>query len=220
MSLLVYALTAPSTRRLSTKGMTGERLHRIRVGSMQAIVGSVRAAPASTELNLRKYGRTMSALWRGATALLPVRFGTVVRDVAALEHLLEPQEAALRDRLRAVRRRSQMIVRVIPAPTPPQSPHAPVSPKPQATSGADYLRGRLRATREVPGFEPVRRAVKAWVREERVENRAGVGSVYHLVPSGSVTRYRKALEAAASDAELRVLVTGPWPPYAFAGEEI
>jgi hypothetical protein len=113
-----------------------------------------------------------------------------------------------------------MIVRVIPAPTPPQSPHAPVSPKPQATSGADYLRGRLRATREVPGFEPVRRAVKAWVREERVENRAGVGSVYHLVPSGSVTRYRKALEAAASDAELRVLVTGPWPPYAFAGEEI
>jgi hypothetical protein len=86
-------------------------------------------------------------------------------------------------------------------------------------SGTDYLRRRAREVRDVPGFDPLRTAVKTWVKEERVEKKGDVASVYHLVPSGSVNRYRKALETAARDANLRVLITGPWPPYAFAQEE-
>jgi len=45
---------------------------------------------------------------------------------------------------------------------------------------------------------------------------SGVGSVYHLVPRASAGVYRRALEAAARDAGLRVVVSGPWPPYAFS----
>ncbi len=48
-----------------------------------------------------------------------------------------------------------------------------------------------------------------------MEKRGGVASMYHLIPSGSVDRYRAALEHAAREAGLRVLVSGPWPPYAF-----
>ena len=88
-------------------------------------------------------------------------------------------------------------------------------------SGGDYLRARAReaaAQRRVPGFEPVRAAVARWVRDERVEHRDGVSTIYHLIPRASSARYRQALEDAAAAAALPAVVTGPWPPYAFASD--
>jgi hypothetical protein len=57
------------------------------------------------------------------------------------------------------------------------------------------------------------------VRDERVETRAGVTSVYHLVPRAAAEAYRRALDRAAAAQGLRIAVSGPWPPYAFAAEE-
>jgi hypothetical protein len=56
------------------------------------------------------------------------------------------------------------------------------------------------------------------VRDERVEHRAGVSSVYHLIPRGSIESYRKALQASAAAAGVRLVVSGPWPPYAFGAD--
>jgi hypothetical protein len=49
-----------------------------------------------------------------------------------------------------------------------------------------------------------------------MEKRGDVASIYHLIPAGSAPRYRAALDAAAREAGVRVIVSGPWPPYAFA----
>ncbi len=49
-----------------------------------------------------------------------------------------------------------------------------------------------------------------------MEKHPGVASIYHLVPRGSVERYRSALERAAQDAGVRMIASGPFPPYAFA----
>jgi hypothetical protein len=68
----------------------------------------------------------------------------------------------------------------------------------------------------VPVFDPLRASVRRWVRDERMEKRGGVASMYHLIPTGSAARYRAALEHAAGEEGLRVIVSGPWPPYAFA----
>jgi hypothetical protein len=90
---------------------------------------------------------------------------------------------------------------------------------PRSGPGGAYLRERAAAAareRDVPGFEPVRAAVRRWVRDERVEKREGVASVYHLVPRASADSYRTAAERAGADSGLRVVVTGPFPPYAFA----
>jgi hypothetical protein len=43
-----------------------------------------------------------------------------------------------------------------------------------------------------------------------------VASAYHLVPRERVEEYRAALAAVAETPALRVTVSGPWPPYAFA----
>jgi hypothetical protein len=154
-------------------------------------------------------------------ALLPARFGTCFDDIDELRFVLRSRRPALQRALQHVRGRAQMTLRMVVAPAPaavePGEGHRPRS-QPASGPGAAFLRSRADAAaraRHVEGFDPVRAAVRRWVRDERVEVRAGVTTVYHLVPRGSATTYHRALERSAARAGLRVRVSGPWPPYAF-----
>ena len=199
--ILVYAL-APRGVRVSPPFRT------IAVGSLSAIVRTVRRPPAATPAAMRAHHRALTALAGRVPALLPVRFATTFGNLDELQFVLRERQPTLRRALALVRGRVQIIVRFVPG--------AP-SPKPEAprTSGTAYLKGRA-AVHAVPEFEPVRAAVRRWVKGERVENQNRVASVYHLVPRGSVAAYRRALLAAADEHGVRLLVTGPFPPYAFA----
>jgi len=205
--LCVYALASRLSGALHVRGIAGEPLQAIPVGRLDAIVGRVRTTPKPTERNLRRYDRTMTALWRRAPALLPARFGTSARDVEDVRVMVRARERVIRRSLRAVRHRAQMTIRLVTAHNPPVTI--------ERSSGTSYLRSRQRE-QAVPAFTPVRAAVRRWVREERVEKHHGVASIYHLIPRGSVERYRSALERAAQDAGLSMIASGPFPPYAFA----
>jgi hypothetical protein len=217
--ICVYAIAPRPSGPIRTRGVAGETLKAIPVGRLDIIVGQVRAIPPPTAANLRRYDRMMSALWRRMPALLPARFGTAARDLDDVHGIVGPREQALRRRLRVVRGRAQMTVRIVQgsgigdrgsrigrSPIP-----APRSP----TRGRAYLRARQRE-HAVPAFDPLRARVRRWVKEERMERRGNVASIYHLIPVGSVDRYQAALDAAARDAAVRIIVSGPWPPYAFA----
>ena len=193
---------------LDVRGIAGEPLQAIHVGRLDAIVGRVRAIPKPTDRNLRRYGETMSVLWRRMPALLPARFGTSARDVENVRAMVRARERLIRRRLRAVRHRAQMTIRLV---TTHSDPPAAI----ERSSGTSYLRSRQRE-QAVPAFAPLRAAVRRWVREERVESRPGIASIYHLVPRGSVERYRSALARAAQEAGVRMIASGPFPPYAFA----
>ena len=206
--LCVYALTSRLSGALDVRGIAGEPLQAVHLGRLDAIVGRVRATPKPTDRNLRRYGKTMSDLWRRVPALLPARFGTSARDVEDLRAMVRARERVIRRRLRAVRHRAQMTIRLV---TPQSDP----PPAIERSSGTSYLRSRQRE-QAVPAFAPLRAAVRRWVREERVEKRHGVASIYHLVPRGSIERYRSAMERAAQDAGVRMVTSGPFPPYAFA----
>ena len=58
--------------------------------------------------------------------------------------------------------------------------------------------------------------VRRFVKDERVERRAGIVTVNHLIPRASVPRYAAAIERAAVERHLRLMVSGPLAPYAFA----
>jgi hypothetical protein len=206
---------------ISVRGVMGEPLQAVRIGRIDAIVGRVRAVPTPTDSNLRRYNRVMSALWRRSPALLPARFGTSARDLADLHVMVRGRERVLRRRLSAVRNRAQMTIRVVGSNSSDVgsgSPGGPDKVRPTGAgkqSGTQYLRSRQREY-DVPAFAPLRAAVRRWIRDERVEKRGGVASIYHLVPRGSADRYASAIEKAAREAGVRMIVTGPWPPYAFA----
>jgi len=223
----VYALAQRASGRIGIRGIAGEPLRAVRIGAIEAVIGRVSRIPKPTEHNLRRHGRVIAALWRRTPALLPARFGTSVADVAELEAIVGAREKTLRRNLRSVRNRAQMTVRILPGSgtrdsglgrtaNPPSISGSRV-PDPESR-GRSYLHARVadaERARDVPGFAPFRHAVKTWVRAERVEKRGSVATIYHLVPRGSADRYRAALERAAGDAEVRMLVSGPWPPYAF-----
>ena len=141
--------------------------------------------------------------------------------------MLSSRRAALAAALAGVRGRVQMTVRVVAGrgsrtadgghPLNGGRPFRGASPAPK--TGREYLNAKARAAaaaRVVPGFEPVRDAVVRWVRDERVEHRGAVSSVYHLIPRASTDAYRRAAQTSADAAGLRVIISGPWPPYAFS----
>ena len=221
MIVCVYALIASSSRVVGS-GMGGERLRAVTAGGIVALVGELRRAPKPTMTNLRRYAIVIEKAAAQTPAILPVRFGTGMADLDEVTFVLQSRQDVLRRRLRAVRGRSQMTIRVVLGKSgsdPGDNPSPGSDPGDQSTQGTQYLQQRAitaARAREIPGFAPIRAAVKRWVKDERVEKRAGVATVNHLIPRSSVGTYRSAVERAAERAGLRVVVTGPFPPYAFA----
>lgn len=217
MTICVYAITAAPRRPVRGTGLAGERLEIVSAGPLAAVIGRVRRPPSPTPAHLKKYDRVIGALAETLPAVLPARFGTCMETIDELAFVLRTRDRALRSALASVRGRVQMTLRM----PDPGMPAAPDAPAPGAdTLGAAYLRARAASAareREVSGFEPVRHAVRRWVRDERVERRGGVVSVYHLVTRGSLDKYVRAAERAALDAGLRIRISGPFAPYAFAG---
>jgi hypothetical protein len=229
--LCVYALTGARRLRPGTRGAAGERLRLVRAGAVAAIVGDVARAPRTTIRNLRDYDAALRRLHVERAALLPARFGTCFGAADELVLVLRERQRTVRDALSQVRQRTQMTLRVIAANHEGARSAARKTDLHQshvngrdahaqlADAGSRYLRSRAAEAardRDIPGFEAVRNAVKRWVRAERVEKQAGVVTVYHLVPRGSADVYRAAVERAAAESRLRMVVSGPWPPYAFA----
>ncbi|HEY6361346.1 MAG TPA: GvpL/GvpF family gas vesicle protein [Vicinamibacterales bacterium] len=229
MTLCVYSLASPPGGRIIAIGIGGERLSAITVGRVAAIAGELARPPRPSETALRGYDRVLRSLSERLPAVIPVRFGTCVADLDELTMILRARQETFRSSLRAVRGRVQMTVRVVPgsgirdpgseerSPTADRGSRVP-GPGSHVT-GVAYMRARATALgreREIPGFDPVRQAVRRWVRDERVERRGRVASVYHLVPRGSAQAYRRALERSAPATGIRVMVSGPWPPYAFS----
>lgn len=216
MTLCVYALASRSAAgtRLSRPGMAGERLRAIGGGAVVAIAGELARAPRPSPHNLRKYAVTVQWLAGRLPAMLPATYGTCFDSIDELTFVLRARGRSMQKAIGHVRSRRQMTVRVVGL---AEAGH--YVRKGHAASGADYLRGLAAdaaRARAIPGFEPVRAAVRRWVRDERVEKKGGVASVYHLVPRGSIDAYRRAVERTAAAAGLPVIVSGPWPPYAFA----
>ena len=215
--IIVYAITSTDIGRMTGRGIAREKLRALRVGHVVAVVGELHSTPDPIEANLRKYDRVMRAISQRASALLPVRFGATVRDLDELTLILGARQKALRARLKAVRNRAQMTVRVVTEPGSgsrgpgSETRHVEAS----GSRGTGYLRARARAA-TLPEFAPIRVALNRWIRGERVEKRGTVATIYHLVPRASAETYRRALEATARATGVRLLVSGPFPPYAFA----
>jgi len=228
MIICVYALVSPAPARVTPAGIGGERLGVITVDRVAAIVGELKRVPAPTIKNLRRYAAVIEAIASKVPAILPARFATTVADRDELAFILRSRGAALRQRLRAVRGRAQMTIRLFSGPESgdgafPTQRHtggrARVRVGNKATPGTQYLQQRIAIAaraRAVAGFEPVRNAVRRFVKDERVEKRGDVVTVNHLVPRTAASWYLTAVERAAEEGAIRLSVSGPWAPYAFA----
>lgn len=198
MIVVIAIADARAVKRAGADAMT--------VGSLAAIVRHARTAPAVSERALTAQAAALARLERQGLSVLPVRFGTAVRDEAELRKLLAPLAPQLRKALALTRNRRQMTVRVrgVRADAP-------------RTSGRAFLAARAKAAR-VPEADAVRQAVAPLVIAEQVSEAQPpfLGAVHHLIASRDVNTYAKAVAALQRQEPGRFLVSGPMPPFAFA----
>ena len=217
--ICIYAVVSGASGPIRGEGASGERLRRTRVAGLDLVIGSVARVPRPTAAALRRYDVAVRQLMATHGSVLPARHGTCAATLDELTHVIQERRDALRRSLRLVRHRVQMTVRVFSGSESVQSRFRVGSEwSDEATQGRQYLQRRA-AEMQIPGSEPLRAAVKTWVRAERVERHDRgrlAGSIYHLVPRGATAAYRISLQRAALAADLTIVVSGPWPPYAFA----
>jgi hypothetical protein len=220
----VYAVVSGASGPVRGTGAWGEALRRVRVSGLDLVIGEVARVPRPTTAALTRYDRVVRTLIETHASVLPARFGTTAPTVDAVAAAVVDRRDALRRSLRLVRHRVQMTVRVFasgggvrPRVGPGVGPH--LRPRVGVHSGRQFLQRRAEEL-QVPGTAPLRAAVKRWVRGEQTERyQRGtlLGTMYHLVPRTAASPYRAAIQRAAAAANLTVVVSGPWPPYAFAG---
>ena len=234
MSLYVYCL-GDGLRESAFEGLAGVGGARVRVltlGDLAAVVSETgdEATPVNEE-NLLAHNRVNAAALAHATPL-PCRFGTH----AAAERLAEyvaAEGSALSAALARVRGCVEMSVKLmersgVGSPKPGVGSEAGVADPGAAGAGTAFL---LKKRREMLGEEGARQRAEgaaAWLAEglaglaretaERLSpSEAIIVRAAHLVERERVTEYRARLRALAAERrDLRLLVSGPWPPYSFS----
>jgi hypothetical protein len=138
--------------------------------------------------------------------LLPMRFGTVVEDDEAAVRALEERREELRNSLERVRGAVELAVRAEAV--------APEDRVPTATTGAEYIRAKAhRAEAARLLHEPL----AFLARESVVHSGPELLRAAYLVDREAVESFVGLVRRLQETHDgLRVLCTGPWPPYSFA----
>jgi hypothetical protein len=171
--------------------------------------------PQLSEVALRRQHDVVVALHRVADAILPVRFGALL-DEQELTAVVRLRREALARALERVRGREQMSIRIFGAVAATRATTTLPS------SGAEYLRERAALVRPVlsAGATRIVDAVASLATARAID--AGRGDVqvtiHHLIRRGDGERYRRLASSCAATVipAVRLTVSGPWPPFAFA----
>ncbi|MHB1843623.1 MAG: GvpL/GvpF family gas vesicle protein [Deltaproteobacteria bacterium] len=228
MNLRLYGVALGRARGPLGLGLDGERLRRLAVGRLRAVIG--RAAPdagAPGTGAILAYDRIVRRLAAKHEAFLPARLQSASLTGEALRAQLSADETALVRRLLEVRGCEQMTLRLYRE-GPAARPASP-STRPGAGPGERYLRARHGAWKvatELPELAPLRAALGDDLRGERVRPHGElapplVATVCHLVPRGRALAYARAVRRLERALDgWRLVPSGPWPAYAFGPEPL
>ena len=223
----VYGITAASGASDGAgRGLDGRPLEVCAAGTIAAVYTrhEAKAAPPPTTENAWRHGQVVESLMRGG-AVLPARFGTTFADDAALRAALARHEGDLAAGLERLRGCVELGVRVLWEPTPAPTPAT--STQPAANSGRAYMDARLaeeRRRREErqraeARVEPIHAPLAALAVDSsrRVLTTPETLLVAaYLVPRERAGAFRDRVgELGPAFPDLRVVCTGPWPPYHF-----
>jgi hypothetical protein len=163
--------------------------------------------------SLWRHEHVVEALMEGRD-LLPVRYGTRVEDEQAAARALKERHAELACALDGVRGAVELSVRVLGEREPSAAPEA-------AQSGSDYIRAKARAAAASDGaaravHEPLARVARASGKRPAQAESELLRAAY-LVDRERVADFaRRVSKLQDAHPRLRLLCTGPWPPYSFS----
>jgi len=213
MPLYVYALTG---RAAPSFVAAGRSITFVDAGGVFAAATDMETMPDLSETALVDQHDVVARIAARVDPMLPARFGSLI-DRAELERVVALRRGAIVEALALVTGCEQMTVRIFGGNERPAPRGGP-----PASSGTAYLQQRAgdgRSLRSLLG--PLSAAARPFVRAERsARGQRGVAAtLYHLIARGDSKPYRDCLEALRGDYPAPgFVVSGPWPPFAFAPE--
>ena len=215
----VYAVLESMRAAPAEAGLDGSPLRLVDKGRLAAVVSdSSDAQLRASEQALWAHERVVESLMSDG-AVLPMRFGSVLRDDEAVEAMLCERREGLTAALKRVSGAVELGVRAAWDPA--------AAAKGVAASGAPgaaYLLGLARSRQRARALaERLDRAVDELCRtrvQRLLTSPSLPVSAAYLVERGGVDAFRDRL--ATLDAEVQeaqVICTGPWPPYSFTGAQ-
>jgi hypothetical protein len=226
MSLRVYAIVRrPLGRRFVTRA-NGAPVRSVTAGGTSAVVAECDGPVPPTVRALRGHDAVIRRIARIAPAVLPVRFGTLVDSDRSLAALLDTWSEDLQKALALVDRHQQMTLRLFARAGATAARPAPAEPEVEIgeASGTSYLTRRARAqalAQSAPELDPLREAFAPIVAAQRITRHDRgplILTACHLIPRNAVAAYRRIVRRHAAALGCRVVLSGPWPPYAFVPE--
>jgi hypothetical protein len=231
-SLYVYAIVPRAERPADFPGVEGERLQGIEWRDLVAVAGRVTGHSVRPDAGLVLRHEAAVEAIRTQTPMLPVRFGTVFHDAESLRRALERQYGVLVADLARLGDKQEFGLSALwttPARDGARAARVDQTSPPAEgrAGGAAYLRSRV---------EEVRRQDELRVRAQTLAGelnavlsppaieyrqtlaptpRLALRTAYLLEP-GDAEAFKQAFERVRqSRKEIRLLLSGPWPPYSF-----
>ena len=214
MSLLLYGIVVENALPVDFDAS----LLLINVDGLTAVTARCEQADQDVDTVLA-FGNVVGRIHQHTT-IIPIRYGSLLPDKAAVvEHLTE-KAAHYRQRLSELQGCEEMGIRLpmaMPEPNPP--------PNPKAISGHDYLlaiKRKYSATEQAEKESAELDMALAGLFNKRCgETGLFAGQhmylVSYLVPRDKLDAFRARLDGLFEAGTHKGIISGPWPPYNFAG---
>jgi len=229
MKLYAYCLVEDvDTLEVSVRGIEGTAVRLLKIDDFGVLVsdGEPNAFPLTQESAIAHAAVVGSVLDK--TTSLPFRFGTVISE-QQLRHYVITYKPALEKSFAHVRGRVEMDLKIIwqiakteqQPETEEQGPGTAFLEKKRRELLGDERQVALKT--ELSNL--LRKELGDLIRDERIALRpsktAELAGVFHLVESGNVEKYREIVQEIRNNRpDLKIRLSGPWPPYSFANIEL
>jgi hypothetical protein len=217
----VYAIAErPDVPPPSAAGLAGAPLATVREGALLAVLSHHADPPVVSEVEALWTHENVVERLMAQRAVLPVRFGSQLDDVAGLRRAIAGHHDELLTALDGVRGRVELAVRAV-SPGPADVALAPVEETVTTEdTGHRYVRAKLelRNRAEAAGLALHARLSALAVAERRRPGRdpRELLRASYLVERPTVAEFQALAERLARERpDAALLCTGPWPPYSF-----
>jgi hypothetical protein len=208
-SLHLYAVLDRPPDPIPAHGAFGERLVAVHASSLVAVAGALESTPEAEPAAALAHAELVEALARRARAILPSRFGVRFDGAEALAEAVDADASSLRSALASVRDCVEVGLTAV----------FPLSQPDEPRSGREYLERRLAETQAIDALvRDVHRPLEQQARDARLTH--GIAplrfSAAYLVERDEVDAFLVLADEVGSAPEIRLVQSGPWPPYSFA----
>lgn len=226
----VYCVVAPERRPPpDLVGLEDRAVRRLTSGPVALWVSELDARPSPSLERIRRHNEVVEAAMTESDSPVPMRFGQwFASRTELLEEVGERRESYARA-LESFRGAVELGVRVVdPARAPARDSPGTADPGRAYDTGREYMEELRRSHAEERSAEEAGRRVAEELaehlgpvaRRQRVETlppEEGLVSLAHLVAREDEERYRRKVAGfGRRRSDLRLRVSGPWPPYSFA----